>query len=84
MQVEWYKHLKTPEDIESFQKRLINCKDLLDRLKNICYNRAQIINSTSIKDFDTPNWALKRAYEDGQVQGLNYVIQLLSLDQRED
>lgn len=69
---------------ESFEKSIRGSQEVLDKLKKICYNKREELNRTRPKDYDCPNWSLKRAHNDGFVEGLEYLISLLTLDQREE
>jgi hypothetical protein len=82
MDTNWIKDLKGI-DRENFIKRLSSCNDVLDKLKEICYNKQIELNRVRLKDYDTPNWALHRAHQDGFMDGLDYLISLLTLDKRE-
>ncbi len=73
----------TQAEQEKFEKKLKSSKEVLDKLKEICYNKQLELNHVRLKDYDAPNWALKRAHQDGFVDGLEYLISLLTLDQRE-
>lgn len=71
------------ENPERFIKLLKSNQELLDKLKSICYNKQIELNKTRLKDYDVSNWALKRAHQDGYADCLEYIISLLTLDQRE-
>lgn len=77
----WYQSAKDPV---SFEKRVRGSQEVLDKLKEICYNKQHELIRTRLKDYDNPNWSAKRAHQDGFVDGLEYVISLLTLDQREE
>ena len=77
----WYQSAKDPL---AFEKRVRGCQEVLDKLREICYNKQIELNKARLKDYDTPNYSLKRAHQDGFVDGLEYIISLLTLDQREE
>lgn len=77
------KTLWTQGEKENFEKLVKGSSQVLDKLKEICYNKRDELNRTRLKDYDSPNWSLKRAHQDGFVEGLEYLISLLTLDQRE-
>jgi hypothetical protein len=83
IQVEWFDGLSKDVDKENFEKSLLSSKIILDRLKEICYNRQDKLNRARLKDYDSPNWCMKRAHQDGKVDALDDIISLITLDPRE-
>ena len=80
----WLAGLKTEKDREEIKEILKNSTFALDKLSKICYNiRIEKIKTKS-SDFDDPNWALKRAYLDGQISQLDELISLLSIKDRKE
>jgi hypothetical protein len=80
MQTVWLKDVK---DRESFEKRVRSSKEVLDKLKEICYNKQLEITRVRLKDYTAPNYIAERAHRDGYSDCLDYIISLLTLDPRE-
>jgi hypothetical protein len=76
MKTTWFAGL-SKDDKEKLANYFTNSSFLLDKLKDICYNRILELESAQDSDFDNPNWAFKRAYKDGRVTELRYIIDLL-------
>lgn len=49
----------------------------LERLEKLTGEFISNLGTTLPGDFDTPQWALKRAYEDGQVYAYKRILTLL-------
>ena len=74
----WTKHLQGQEK-DDFELIVRNSTLLLTRLRQIFQEREnEIINSQySLNDFDSPSWALKTAYRNGQLADLKSLKDLI-------
>lgn len=70
--------LKTRKDKEAMSELITVSQPLLRLIKQCCDEDYEKADKISEDDFDCPNWALKRAYQDGLKKGLTklseYVI----------
>lgn len=80
MKTEWFKHLKTKEERESFKEYVANSKDLLDRLQNLCYTYIQDAEKSSPTDYDSPAWAYRQADKVGYIRALKQIIELTKIE----
>jgi hypothetical protein len=75
----WVKHLKTDDSKEEFKKMVMASAPVLRVLKALLIEekRNLEISETNPRDFDTPNWAEKQAFRNGERRGLKLVEDLL-------
>jgi hypothetical protein len=66
------------ENRQNFDEMLSNSKIILDRLKEICYNMVNELETKVSNDYDNPNWALRTADSVGYKRALERVIMLLT------
>ena len=85
MQSVWTTHIKDAKDKENFQNSVIGAKRVLDRLKSIIESQSDTIERSklSLKSFDSPNWAEKRAFKDGMQSAYQVVKEIIDLDQQQ-
>lgn len=76
MKANWIKGL-TPSDAANMKDAIGHSTIALGRLEKLCGEFKSELGTTLPGDFNSPQWALKRAYEDGQVYAYNRVIDLL-------
>lgn len=76
MKLEWFSHLSNPKDKESFKKSLLGSKIVLDRLKEICYNKINSGEKASVMDYDNPSWAYRQAHLNGYLQAYREISEL--------
>ena len=77
MKVNWTKGLSGKDKEEMIQSiRLARVP--LERLEKLCGEFISELGPSLPGDFNTPQWALKRAYEDGQVYAYKKIIDLLT------
>lgn len=62
---------------------VLGSKKVLDRLKEIVYNRINGLNKSSDKDFESPNWALKEAFKKGQLSILDEIDKIVTISDNE-
>ena len=76
---EWLKGL-SEEEKESFKKTLLNSDFILDKLREILYNRCQEKESTKISDYDKASWSHYQAHKNGAIDELKTVINLITFE----
>ena len=84
MYTAWTKHIKDPNDKADFERRVLNCSDVLERLKQLLQEEEAALDRSEIdiKVFDQPNWAERQAFKNGFRSGLNVFKKLVDLDQQ--
>lgn len=82
MKSDWINDL-SDDEVDEFEKRLKRNKIILDKLSKICYNKLSDINRPNKKDYESPSWAYRQAHDNGAAEAYRYLIDLLTLDQRE-
>ena len=75
----WLGALKN-EERENFKESVKNSKIVLDKLREIVYNTCKEKTVITFKDYDSPSWANKQAHANGYAEALNFVIELLDID----
>lgn len=65
------------ESTDAYAQAWENSKYLLTPLKIALNKRLEALESTKETDFDSPNWALKRAYKDGRLEEIALLLSLL-------
>lgn len=76
MKLNWTKGLP-PAEQESMKVAYRASRVALERLEKLTDEFISEIATTLPGDFDTPQWALKRAYEDGQIYAYNKIKTLI-------
>lgn len=76
MKVDWTKGLSKSEK-EVMVQSIRAARMPLERLEKLTGEFISNLGTTLPGDFDTPQWALKRAYEDGQVYAYKRILTLL-------
>jgi hypothetical protein len=83
MKTVWYQSL--PKDRQDqFKQTVLGAKIVLDKAIEILYNKVQDENSVKQVDYESPSWSHKQADRLGFIRGLQFAIDLLSLDQKTD
>jgi hypothetical protein len=77
MKINWTKGLP-PKEKEEMLVAIRAARMPLERLEKLTGEFISELATTLPGDFDTPQWALKRAYEDGQVYAYKRIATLLS------
>jgi len=76
VKVDWTKGLSKSEK-EVMVQSIRAARMPLERLEKLTGEFISNLGTTLPGDFDTPQWALKRAYEDGQVYAYKRILTLL-------
>lgn len=84
MDSRWIQGLKTPEEKVKVKEYLANSNFLLDKLKNILYNRIKEVRTTSSNDYETASWAYKQADQNGYLRAYEEIIKLITLDKSDN
>jgi hypothetical protein len=81
----WTSHLKDKGEISRFKSTLEGSKTVLERLTQILDEEEQalIAHEFSLKSFDTPSWAYKQAYINGERNRIRAIKKLIQPDQGE-
>lgn len=79
MLIDWTKHIKDPEDKSRFEESVRGSKTALDRLLQIIKDQESALDrsETSIKVYDTPNWAERQAHKNGNREAFAYLETLI-------
>lgn len=74
----WTKHLQGSAK-QDFEGLVRNSTQLLQRLKDILQEKESEITQTqfSLNDFDSPSWAMKTAWRNGQLALLKQMKELI-------
>lgn len=78
VQLDWIKDLP-PNEKEEFIKSLRNSKIVLDKLREIVYNRGIKTEDVKSVDYDSPSWSHKQAHQNGKREAFQEVIKLLEV-----
>lgn len=86
MFIDWTKNLKTTEEKQLFENRVLGSRDVLERLTQLLNERTESIDNqtTTLKTFDSPNWANRRAFMDGFKSCAKVINKLIDLDQQKE
>jgi len=57
---------------------------LLDRLRKILYNMQEKRETTVLEDYDSPSWSHKQAHLNGQRDIILKLLEILSVQERDD
>lgn len=76
MKINWTRGLEGQEK-EDMTRAILGSRVALGRLEKLTGEFISELGTTLPGDFDTPQWALKRAYEDGQVYAYKKILTLL-------
>ena len=81
MQIQWFNHLKDPQEQSSFKTYILSSKKVLDRAVELCYNRLENKEMISSEvDYESASWAYKQADRNGYIRAYKEIINLLSVD----
>lgn len=81
MKTVWINHLKG-EDQENFRKFILSSRPVLDKLKDIVYNKVKDAQKVRSSDYADASWAYKQAHLNGRVDALNEILDLLDLKEQ--
>lgn len=77
----WYSHLKTVDEQEEFKKNVLGSKIVLDKLKEIVYNKSKSQEKSTTADYDSPSWAYRQADKVGYSRALEEIMSILTMDE---
>ena len=82
---EWTSHLKTDEEKKRFEGSVHAARPVLERLQTLIEMREQGIESLegSLKQFESPAWPYRQAFNNGFKAALNKISLTINLDQQE-
>lgn len=80
MDTRWGRHIQDKAKREEFEKYLLNTQTAFRRLKDLLEEFEKEVDNTefSITDFDSPAWAAKQAFRNGQRSSIRKVKELLN------
>ena len=79
IKTEWLKGVNDPKEREKEKKIIENSNFLLDKLKEICYNKLEELDHVTKIDYDNPSWACKQAHINGEKQAYRSIIELCTI-----
>lgn len=86
MQVDWTKHLKTPEERERFKNSVLSARPVLERLNDLV-NEYQETGDKSVRNlssYESPSWAYRAADQNGFNRAFSMIKALINLDQQKE
>lgn len=84
MQVDWTKHLKTPEERERFKSSVLSARPVLERLNDLLseYQASGNKSLENISSYESPSWAYRAADQNGFNRAFSMIKALINLDQQ--
>lgn len=84
MYTKWTQHLSDPKEKADFEKEVLSCKFVFERLKEMLNEQKNEFerSEASTKVYDLPNWDYRQAHANGYKQCLNNLLKLVDLDQQ--
>lgn len=76
MKVDWTKGLP-PKEEEDMRKAVSSARIPFKRLEKLVQEFISNLATTLPADFKAPQWALERAYKDGQIYAFNRILDLI-------
>lgn len=82
MHIDWTKHLEDQKSKDEFEALLRNNTRILRRLQEIVseWEGTVVRQERSVKQYETPNWAQLTSHRNGNVEILQRLKDLLSLN----
>lgn len=79
----WTKHLKTDDEKERFNNKILGSKSVLDRLQDLMKEEIDALESVELsnKVYDLPNWDYRQAHANGFKAYHRMLMKLTTLDQ---
>lgn len=77
LNTQWTKHLKDPEEIESFKSYVSSSQGVLEVLSNLIESKMDVREVFKEEDYNNPSWAYKQADRNGYLRALKEINQLL-------
>jgi hypothetical protein len=68
------------DEADNLKQQILQAQIVLDKLREIVYNRVKEAQSTPLVDYDCPSWSHRQAHQNGQVAAFKEIIALLTLD----
>lgn len=84
MYLVWTKNLDTQEERDDFEREVLQSKRVVKRIYEIMEEREKLVDRTelSLNTYDKPNWDYRQAHNNGFRACLQYMKELLNLDQQ--
>lgn len=79
----WFEGLNASEK-EEMQKNVENSEKVLDKLVKILYNIQERTRDSVLVDYDTPSWSHKQAHINGEIAMLKKIIDIVTIQERDD
>lgn len=80
MKTVWTQGLRNPTEKEEFEKIVYASKKVLDKLKDIVYNKINGVEKTSLQDYESPSWAYRQADINGYRRAMEEMLSILTID----
>lgn len=74
----WTQSIRDPEEKVKFEQHVLSSQKVLDKLREIVYNKVLDGEKVKVVDYDNPSWSHRQADLNGYVRGLREVIELLT------
>jgi len=77
--IRWTSHLGTTEDRRGFEQRLIESRDIIQRLAQIIRDDLRSSQNSTLREegYDRPTWAFHQADQIGFQRALTKVLELI-------
>lgn len=85
MYTKWTSHISDLEEKIRFQAQINSAKPVLERLLQLLQENEEVLDKIDIsaKQFDSPNWAYRQAFNNGGRAAFVAIKKLVDLDQQE-
>lgn len=77
LSVLWTKHIREPEQKESFEKSIFNSQVALNRLREIFEEDLQRLLAPTETDYESPSWSHLQAHKNGKAETIRKLLDLL-------
>lgn len=77
--MEWLKGVNDPLEREKEKKIIVNSNFLLDKLKEICYNKIEELERVNKPDYNNPGWVYEQAHRNGEANAYRAIIELCTI-----
>lgn len=78
MKAEWFGTMKG-EEKENFRLSILNSEKVLDKLREIVYNRLKDRRNVTTSSYANSAWCYEQAHRNGAVEELERIIGLLNI-----
>jgi len=79
MQTLWFQHLPSKEQ-EEFKSLVLSSHKVLDRLREIVYNKIKSGEMSRKTDYDNPSWPYLQADKNGEQRAYKEMLDLLTFN----